>query len=94
MRRAIDIQLDEAMRQQLERVSRRPSASVRLVERVQIVLLAAEGLSTSRVASTSVGRRRGAGETGLPSVGSRGLKRTRPGRAAFRPSPDGNGPAS
>ena len=39
------------MRQQLERVSRRPSASVRLVERVQIVLLAAEGLENIDIAS-------------------------------------------
>ena len=39
MRRAIEIQLDNAMRRKLELVSRSPSASVRLVERAQIVLL-------------------------------------------------------
>lgn len=43
MRRAIEIQLDNAMRRKLELVSRSPSASVRLVERAQIVLLAAAG---------------------------------------------------
>ena len=50
MRRAIEIQLDEAMRRKLERVSRSPSASVRLVERVQIVLLAAEGAENLDIA--------------------------------------------
>ena len=51
MRRAIEIQLDEARRRQLERVSRSPSASVRLVERVQIVLLAAAGAESVDIAS-------------------------------------------
>ena len=51
MRRAIEVQLDEATRQNLERVSRSPSASVRLVERVQIVLLAAEGMENVDIAS-------------------------------------------
>ena len=51
MRRAIEIQLDEARRRQLERVSRSPSASVRLVERVQIVLLAAAGAENVDIAS-------------------------------------------
>ena len=39
------------MRRQLERVSRSPSASVRLVERVQIVLLAAAGAENVDIAS-------------------------------------------
>jgi transposase len=52
MRRAIQIQLDEAMRRKLERVvSRRPSASDRLVERVQIVLRATAGAKNVDIAS-------------------------------------------
>ncbi len=59
MRRAIEIQLDEAMRRKLERVSRSPSASVRLVERVQIVLLAAEGAENLDIASRlDIGRQK------------------------------------
>ena len=57
------------MRQQLERVSRRPSASVRLVERVQIVLLAAEGLENIDIASRlDISRQNG--ESNVRSISS------------------------
>jgi transposase len=49
MRRAIAIVLDDARRQELEQLSRSRTASVRLVERARIVLLAADGLEDKQI---------------------------------------------
>jgi transposase len=50
MRHAIEIELNDEMQQQLLRLTRKPSAPVRLVERAKIVLLAAEGMENIEVA--------------------------------------------
>lgn len=52
MRRAIEIQLDNEMRRKLQILGRSRSASVRLVERAKIVLLAADGVENIEIADS------------------------------------------
>lgn len=50
MRRAVDIELDEEMRINLEKLRKSRMTSVRLVERASIVLMASEGLENIEIA--------------------------------------------
>lgn len=50
MRRAIQIKLSDESQQQLLRLTRKPTAPVRLVERARIVLLAAQGMENIQIA--------------------------------------------
>jgi transposase len=50
MRRAVEIQLESTLREQLQTLSRSGRTALRLVERCRIVLLAAEGLENREIA--------------------------------------------
>ena len=51
MRRAVEIRLDNSMRQNLQSLSRSRRASVRFAERAKIVLFAADGMENKKIAA-------------------------------------------
>lgn len=91
MRIAAAVDLSPEQRQALERMARGRSLAARVVERAQVVLLAADGLESKEIARRmsmtpeKAARWRNRFLTG----GLQLWKRTRPGRAARPPSPNG-----
>jgi len=77
MRRAARIVLDADLRKELERLSRSPSVSARLVERAQIGLLAADGLDNQSIAEELGMTRQKVARWGdrLAELGKKGIER-------------------